>query len=271
MLADKMTLTLPLVVLLTSCHLVSHAVRADTALARPADPGLNVSYLLNSFQIGYDRRVRPNYGGMPVTVGVSLYILSIGDLSEKFMDFTFDMYFRQFWSDPRLSFDRHEFGIEKLVVGAEYIKLIWVPDTFFVNEKVALFHDATTENQFLRITSEGDVLRSIRLTVKATCPMDLANFPLDSQMCTVEIESFGYTMSDLKYAWQDGETSVKMSPDVQLPQFLVLGHRQRLVEVSLSSGNYSRLLADVIFTRSMGYYMIQVKSFCQDFLNVFIS
>ena len=34
--------------------------------------------------------------------------------------------------------------------------------------------------------------------------------------------------------------------------------RQRLVEVSLSSGNYSRLLADVIFTRSMGYYMIQV-------------
>ena len=31
----------------------------------------------------------------------------------------------------------------KLVVGAEYIKLIWVPDTFFVNEKVALFHQAS--------------------------------------------------------------------------------------------------------------------------------
>merc|ERR1719410_42101 len=88
--------------------------------------------------------------------------------------------------------------------------------------------------------------------------MDLANFPLDSQMCTVEIESFGYTMSDLKFRWEDGNKSVQMSPDVALPQFLVLGHRQRLVEVSLSSGNYSRLLADVIFTRSMGYYMIQV-------------
>merc|ERR1719495_801969 len=65
-------------------------------------------------------------------------------------------------------------------------------------------------------------------------------------------------MADLKYAWNDGEKSVKMSPDVALPQFLVLGHRQRLIEVSLSSGNYSRLLADVQFTRSMGYYMIQV-------------
>ena len=62
---------------------------------------VNISYILNSFQIGYDRRVRPNYGGIPVTVGVSLYILSIGDLSEKDMDFTFDMYFRQFWTDPR--------------------------------------------------------------------------------------------------------------------------------------------------------------------------
>ena len=62
---------------------------------------LNISNLLNSFQVGYDRRVRPNYGGIPVTVGVTLYVLSIGELSEKFMDFTFDMYFRQFWTDPR--------------------------------------------------------------------------------------------------------------------------------------------------------------------------
>ena len=36
-----------------------------------------------------------NPGGIPVTVGVTMFILSIGDLSEKFMDFTFDMYFRQ--------------------------------------------------------------------------------------------------------------------------------------------------------------------------------
>ena len=111
--------------------------------------GLNSSLLLNRFVIGYDKRVRPNYGGIPVTVGVTLYILSIGDLSEKFMDFTFDMYFRQFWHDPRLAFDKSG-GLDKLVVGAEYIKLIWVPDTFFVNEKEALFHQATTENQFLR-------------------------------------------------------------------------------------------------------------------------
>ena len=48
----------------------------------------------------------------------------------------------------------------------------------------------------------------------------------------MEIESFGYTMSDLKYRWEDGDKSVRMSPDVALPQFNVLGYMQRLVEVN---------------------------------------
>ena len=67
--------------------------------------------------------------------------------------------------------------VQQLVVGVDYIKLIWVPDTFFVNEKVAKFHAATQvghntknsplrmhrfyvqENQFLRITHKGEILR----------------------------------------------------------------------------------------------------------------
>jgi len=88
--------------------------------------------------------------------------------------------------------------------------------------------------------------------------LDLQYFPMDKQMCTLEIESFGYTMSDLKFRWEDGPKSVQMSPDVSLPQFDVLGHRQRIVEASLSSGNYSRLLADIQFDRAIGYYVIQV-------------
>ena len=108
----------------------------------------------------------------------------------QFQDFTLDMYFRQFWQDPRLSFS--EPGLEKLVVGAEYIKLIWVPDTFFVNEKSAYFHDATTENQFLRILHTGEILRSVKLSIKASCPMNLQYFPMDRQLCYIEIESCEY-------------------------------------------------------------------------------
>ena len=42
--------------------------------------------------------------------------------------------------------------------------------------------------------SSSQVLRSMRLTIKATCPMNLANFPMDDQMCTV---SFALAKKDL--------------------------------------------------------------------------
>ena len=71
------------------------------------------------------------------------------------------MYFRQYWEDKRLVFDT-EMGVSKLTVGAEFIKKLWVPDTFFVNEKKSYFHTATTSNEFLRIMHTGEILRSMR-------------------------------------------------------------------------------------------------------------
>ncbi|KAI5701964.1 hypothetical protein M8J75_015199 [Diaphorina citri] len=43
---------------------------------------VNISAILDSFSVSYDKRVRPNYGGPPVTVGVTMYVLSISSLSE---------------------------------------------------------------------------------------------------------------------------------------------------------------------------------------------
>ncbi|XP_063986716.1 gamma-aminobutyric acid receptor subunit beta isoform X6 [Diachasmimorpha longicaudata] len=218
---------------------------------------VNISAILDSFSISYDKRVRPNYGGPPVEVGVTMYVLSISSLSEVKMDFTLDFYFRQFWTDPRLAFTKRP-GVETLSVGSELIKNIWVPDTFFVNEKQSYFHIATTSNEFIRIHHSGSITRSIRLTITASCPMNLQYFPMDRQLCHIEIESFGYTMRDIRYKWNEGPNSVGVSNEVSLPQFKVLGHRQRAMEISLTTGNYSRLACEIQFVRSMGYYLIQI-------------
>ncbi|XP_055701418.1 gamma-aminobutyric acid receptor subunit beta isoform X7 [Phlebotomus papatasi] len=218
---------------------------------------VNISAILDSFSVSYDKRVRPNYGGPPVEVGVTMYVLSISSLSEVKMDFTLDFYFRQFWTDPRLAYRKRP-GVETLSVGSEFIKNIWVPDTFFVNEKQSYFHIATTSNEFIRIHHSGSITRSIRLTITASCPMNLQYFPMDRQLCHIEIESFGYTMRDIRYFWRDGLNSVGMSSEVELPQFRVLGHRQRATEINLTTGNYSRLACEIQFVRSMGYYLIQI-------------
>ncbi|XP_076298694.1 resistant to dieldrin isoform X14 [Lasioglossum baleicum] len=218
---------------------------------------VNISAILDSFSVSYDKRVRPNYGGPPVEVGVTMYVLSISSLSEVKMDFTLDFYFRQFWTDPRLAFKQRT-GVETLSVGSEFIKNIWVPDTFFVNEKQSYFHIATTSNEFIRIHHSGSITRSIRLTITASCPMNLQYFPMDRQLCHIEIESFGYTMRDIRYKWNAGLQSVGISNEVELPQFRVLGHRQRHSTIHLSTGNYSRLACEIQFVRSMGYYLIQI-------------
>nr|UOV21276.1 GABA-gated chloride channel, Rdl-like, isoform X3 [Ixodes ricinus] len=239
---------------------IAFGPRDSSTALRPGQTqrGQNITQILNAFFTrGYDKRVRPNYGGLPVEVGVTMQIISISTVSEVQMDFTSDFYFRQSWRDERLSFQKSP-GLESMTVGAEVAEKIWVPDTFFANEKSAYFHMATTPNTFLRIGSGGEVFRSIRLTVTASCPMDLRYFPMDRQACTIEIESFGYTMKDIRYRWSDGDTSVRIAKEVELPQFKVLGHVQKAKEVALTTGNYSRLVCEIRFVRSMGYYLIQM-------------
>ena len=46
----------------------------------------------------------------------------------------------------------------------------------------------------------------------------------------------GLTMSDIRYKWNDGLDSVQISSDVSLPQWKILGHRQKTMEASTSTG-----------------------------------
>uniref|UniRef100_A0A6G1S985 Gamma-aminobutyric acid receptor subunit beta n=1 Tax=Aceria tosichella TaxID=561515 RepID=A0A6G1S985_9ACAR len=239
---------------------------ATAAAASPHDEyqaninnaGHEITKILRKFfQHGYDKRVRPNYSGPPALVNVSFHIISISSVSEVQMDFTTDFYFRQKWFDPRLEF-KPVGQIEELCVGAEFADKIWLPDTFFANEKTATFHKATTENTFIRVGFNGRVYRSIRLTVTCSCPMDLQYFPMDRQRCKIEIESYGYNTRDIDYRWEKGNESVTLDGKIELPQFKVLGFKMGQELQSLSSGDYIRLYCEVHFVRSMGYYLIQI-------------
>jgi hypothetical protein len=67
------------------------------------------------------------------------------------------------WKDPRLAFMRlSSTDIKTLTVGWDYTSQIWLPDTFFPNEKKSTFHTATTHNSFLRISHDGEILTSQR-------------------------------------------------------------------------------------------------------------
>ena len=64
------------------------------------------------------------------------------------------------------------------------------------------------------------------------------------------VVSVGYTMADIRYKWNDGLNSVQVSGDVSLPQFKVLGHRQKTIEASLSTGQSGLFCYNGTFSHS---------------------
>ena len=127
--------------------------------------------------------------------------MSKGPVDEKKQDFYIDCYFRQSWKDDRLIFNSSK-GVTELPMNWQFLNRIWKPDTFFVNGKKSKMHKITVPNKFLRITPDGRVSYSQRLTIHARCRMHLLKFPLDSQLCPLWIGSYGYASQDLIYEWK---------------------------------------------------------------------
>uniref|UniRef100_A0A4W5REP4 Neurotransmitter-gated ion-channel ligand-binding domain-containing protein n=1 Tax=Hucho hucho TaxID=62062 RepID=A0A4W5REP4_9TELE len=167
---------------------------------------------------GYDARIRPNFKGPPVNVSCNIFINSFGSIAETTMDYRVNIFLRQKWNDPRLAYTEYPDG--SLDLDPSMLDSIWKPDLFFANEKGAHFHEVTTDNKLLRIFKNGNVLYSIRLTLTLSCPMDLKNFPMDVQTCIMQLESFGYTMNDLIFEWQENGP-VQVADGLTLPQFIM--------------------------------------------------
>lgn len=129
--------------------------------------------------------------------------------------------------------------------------------------------------------SLGNVIRSIRLTVTANCPMSLHTVicwldysnefhPFYSSLLTnrfahwklrwchffypsimLNFQSYGYSTSDIIYHWQPGHP-VTIDSDVHLAHFTVGEFIKVERTISLSTGNYSRLTAYFTFKRNLG-------------------
>lgn len=86
--------------------------------------------------------------------------------------------------------------------------------------------------------------------------LDLSIFPLQINLLNVD----GYSMRDIRYKWNEGPNSVGVSEDVSLPQFKVLGYRQRAMEISLTTGRFTSLLSDFRIYFSQKKYKIKQGS-----------
>ncbi|OXB80419.1 UNVERIFIED_CONTAM: hypothetical protein H355_003475, partial [Colinus virginianus] len=153
-------------------------------------------------------------------------------------DYTLTMYFQQYWRDKRLAYA----GIPlNLTLDNRVADQLWVPDTYFLNDKKSFVHGVTVKNRMIRLHPDGTVLYGLRITTTAACMMDLRRYPLDEQNCTLEIESYGYTTDDIEFYWRGGDNAVTGVERIELPQFSIVEYRLVSKNVVFATGKYYHL------------------------------
>nr|XP_023691892.1 gamma-aminobutyric acid receptor subunit beta-3-like isoform X2 [Paramormyrops kingsleyae] len=221
---------------------------AALSCAQSADESRNMYFVketVDKLLKGYDIRLRPDFGGAPIAVGMSIDVASIDKVSEVNM---------QYWRDKRLAYA----GIQlNLTLDNRVADLLWVPDTYFLNDKKSFVHGVTVKNRMIRLHPDGTVLYGLRITTTAACMMDLRRYPLDEQNCTLEIESYGYTTDDIEFYWKGGEDAVKGVARIELPQFSIVDYRLVSRNVVFSTGAYPRLSLSFRLKRNIGYFILQ--------------
>ncbi|XP_053712539.1 gamma-aminobutyric acid receptor subunit beta-3 isoform X1 [Synchiropus splendidus] len=225
----------------------------DTSASEPGNMSF-VKETVDKLLKGYDIRLRPDFGGRPVAVGMSIDVASIDMVSEVNMDYTLTMYFQQYWRDKRLAYA----GIPlNLTLDNRVADQLWVPDTYFLNDKKSFVHGVTVKNRMIRLHPDGTVLYGLRITTTAACMMDLRRYPLDEQNCTLEIESYGYTTDDIEFYWKGGDTAVTGVTRIELPQFSIVDYKLVSRNVVFSTGAYPRLSLSFKLKRNIGYFILQ--------------
>ncbi|TRY57824.1 hypothetical protein DNTS_022740 [Danionella cerebrum] len=204
----------------------------------------------------HDFTMRPAFAGPAIPVGVDVQVESLDSISEVDMDFTMTLYLRHYWKDERLSFTSST--NKSMTFDGRLVKKIWVPDVFFVHSKRSFIHDTTTENIMLRVFPDGHVLYSLRVTVTAACNMDFSRFPLDTQTCSLELESYAYTDEDLMLYWKNGDESLSIDDKISLSQFLIQKfHTTSRLAFYSSTGWYNRLYINFTLRRHIFFFLLQ--------------
>ncbi|KAL3203716.1 hypothetical protein MRX96_041773 [Rhipicephalus microplus] len=145
--------------------------------------------ILDNILWSYDRRITPGHHlNVPTVVKCEIYLRSFGAVNPATMDYDVDLYLRP---------------------DVDGLARCGKPDVYFPNAKHGEFQFVTVPNVLLRIYPSGDILYMLRLKLTFSCMMNMERYPLDRQVCSIELASFSKTTKEVELhgAFQIGEYS----------------------------------------------------------------
>ncbi|KAF7634234.1 Ig-like domain-containing protein [Meloidogyne graminicola] len=221
-----------------------------------------LSQLLNR---GYDWRVRPPGTNLsldgdhgPVVVNINMLIRSISKIDDVNMEYSTQLTFREEWVDGRLAYGLpNDLKPDHIILTAG--QQIWMPDTFFQNEKQARKHEIDKPNVLIRIHKDGRILYSVRISLVLSCPMYLQYYPMDVQTCLIDMASYAYTDTDIEYRWKEFQpVQLKQGLESSLPSFQLTNVTTGYCTSKTNTGTYSCLRTILKLRRQFSYYLLQL-------------
>lgn len=166
---------------------------------------------------------RPNADKGPTEVQATLVLIDIDEIDSAKQNFAANIFVGFSWKDPRLS---HK--------GAARVRYtlddIWHPQMQILNRGGSKLGNET----IIKVSTDGTVLLIQRFVSTFSNPLDLKDFPLDSQTLRIDFISVGYTPDEITLVNNPEEDS-RISEEFALPDWHVQSWRVSFDDYSIGN------------------------------------
>ncbi|XP_033725751.1 acetylcholine receptor subunit beta-type unc-29-like [Pecten maximus] len=159
--------------------------------------------LNNTLFSNYSKEIYPVYDfNDTLVINTAMFLLSILDFDEIAGVITLNGGVGFSWTDFRLTWDPSNFGgIEDILINST---LAWTPKAYLLNtaEDMEPFN---LKDFGIRLMYNGNCFIAPGKIMKATCSVDMSDFPLDSHLCSILITLWGVHIDETRLGYNSTE------------------------------------------------------------------
>ncbi len=191
--------------------------------------------------------IRPDPDGVRTKVSVGMYVIDLKGINAVSQTFAIDTFFTAQWHDPRLSAK----ALEKSLAGCRLsLSDIWHPDLSILNIQ-NIMH---IKKELVRLDKNGNVRYGQRVRADLSSPLNLRDFPFDSQMLPIKIVSLLYGPKEIEFSVNESTTGRRK--DLTITGWTIKLEEPRITKeyIAPQNRNLSRIDFWIQAQRDMGFF-----------------
>ncbi|XP_071492913.1 neuronal acetylcholine receptor subunit beta-2-like [Diadema antillarum] len=175
----------------------------DLALLDVLTKGL-LKRLFHDEEDPYNRQIRPTINETTaIHLKMQLFVARILELNERFQLLKANVWLTFDWVDEFLTWNPEEYeGVENIKISSDFI---WLPDIVLYNN-AGTGYEPYLQNKLVKIYHTGHVNWAFPHIIRASCDLNIANFPFDTQQCDLKFGPWQHDCTELVMEGAGDET-----------------------------------------------------------------